>query len=104
EEDHLYEYLNLLVSRPDLAQALGSKAREWVARECSWEAVAKCYASFAESVIAGPVPTKEWQSRNARRERPKAAAAGSNTAEANAAETASIQVAGDSSAGDYVSG
>src|SRR5262249_22253318 len=37
EEDHLYEYLDLLVSRPDVARGLGVRARQWVERECNWE-------------------------------------------------------------------
>jgi glycosyltransferase involved in cell wall biosynthesis/SAM-dependent methyltransferase len=53
EEDHLYEYLNLLVSRPDVARGLGERARTWVARECNWESVARRYAEFLESVVAG---------------------------------------------------
>src|SRR2546427_186903 len=35
EEDVLFEYLNLLVSRPDLAQAMGERARCYVQRECN---------------------------------------------------------------------
>ena len=46
EEDHLFEYLNLLVSRPEVARALGARARAWVERECGWESVARRYASF----------------------------------------------------------
>jgi glycosyltransferase involved in cell wall biosynthesis/SAM-dependent methyltransferase len=57
EEEHLFEYLNLLVSRRELAQVLGAKAREWVARECNWESVARRYANFLEGVIEG----KEWR-------------------------------------------
>ncbi len=57
EEDHLFEYLNLLVSRPELARAMGTRAREWVKRECSWESVACRYASFLQAVVEG----KEWQ-------------------------------------------
>jgi glycosyltransferase involved in cell wall biosynthesis/SAM-dependent methyltransferase len=57
EEDHLFEFLNLLVSRPELARAMGARAREWVKRECSWESVAQRYAEFVESVVQG----KEWQ-------------------------------------------
>ncbi len=53
EEDHLFEYLNLLVSRPELARALGARAREWVERECAWESVARRYADFLECVIKG---------------------------------------------------
>jgi glycosyltransferase involved in cell wall biosynthesis/SAM-dependent methyltransferase len=48
EEDHLFEYLNLLVSRPELARALGARAREWVERECKWDLVAQRYAYFLE--------------------------------------------------------
>src|SRR5450432_2743608 len=40
EEDHIFEYLNLLVSRPEIAQALGARARRWVERECNWDLVA----------------------------------------------------------------
>jgi SAM-dependent methyltransferase len=48
EEDHLFEYLNILVSRPQLAQALGARAREWVEKECNWNFVAERYACFLE--------------------------------------------------------
>src|SRR5262249_10557324 len=56
EEEHLYEYLNMLVSRPDVARALGARARAWVERECNWESVARRYADFLTSVLGG----KEW--------------------------------------------
>jgi glycosyltransferase involved in cell wall biosynthesis/SAM-dependent methyltransferase len=46
EEDHLFEYLNLLVSRPEIARALGARARQWVERECNWNLVAERYAHF----------------------------------------------------------
>ncbi len=52
EEDYLFEYMNLLVSRPELARALGMRARDWVTRECAWESVAQRYASFVEAVVA----------------------------------------------------
>jgi glycosyltransferase involved in cell wall biosynthesis/SAM-dependent methyltransferase len=48
EEDHLFEYLNILVSRPELAQALGGRARQWVERECNWNLVAERYTCFLE--------------------------------------------------------
>jgi glycosyltransferase involved in cell wall biosynthesis/SAM-dependent methyltransferase len=51
EEDHLYEYMNLLVSRPDVARGLGARAREWVERECNWESVARRYAEFLQCVV-----------------------------------------------------
>ena len=56
EEDFLFEYLNLLVSRRDLREALGARAREWVATECAWPTVARKYAEFLEGVANGHVP------------------------------------------------
>lgn len=56
EEENLFEYMNLLVSRPTLARAMGERAREWVERECNWESVGRRYVSFLEAVSAG----KEW--------------------------------------------
>lgn len=53
EEDQIFEYLNLLVSRPDLAQALGRRARQYVERECNWELAAARYASFLGAVVEG---------------------------------------------------
>ena len=57
EEDLIFEYLNLLVSRPEVAQALGARARDYVAQKCNWATVARQYADFLEAVAAG----KEWQ-------------------------------------------
>jgi glycosyltransferase involved in cell wall biosynthesis/SAM-dependent methyltransferase len=57
EEDLIFEYLNLLVSRPEVAQALGRRAREYVARECDWQVVAARYAGFLQAVANGV----EWQ-------------------------------------------
>jgi SAM-dependent methyltransferase len=53
EEDLIFEYLNLLVSRPEVAGELGARARDYVSRECSWEAVARRYAEFLEAVAEG---------------------------------------------------
>ncbi|HTX37845.1 MAG TPA: methyltransferase domain-containing protein [Bryobacteraceae bacterium] len=53
EEDLIFEYLNLLVSRPEVCQALGNRAREYVARECNWASVARRYADFLEAVVEG---------------------------------------------------
>ena len=50
EEDEIFEYLNQLVSRPELARALGARARDWAERECSWDRVAERYARFLEAV------------------------------------------------------
>lgn len=46
EEDHLFEYMSLLVSRPEIAQALGARARAWVEKECNWDLVARKYSYF----------------------------------------------------------
>jgi SAM-dependent methyltransferase len=53
EEDHIFEYLNLLVSRPEVRRALGARAHAWVARECAWPHVAERYAAFLESLVLG---------------------------------------------------
>ncbi|MDE3167385.1 MAG: methyltransferase domain-containing protein, partial [Acidobacteriota bacterium] len=53
EEDLIFEALNLLVSRPDAAAALGARAREYVARECNWDTVAEQYVGFLEAVRDG---------------------------------------------------
>ncbi len=50
EEDHLFEYLNLLVSRPEFRRELGARARTWVERECAWPKVAQKYTDFLEAV------------------------------------------------------
>lgn len=55
EEEVLFEYLNLLTARPELARAMGERARAWVERECSWSSVAVRYAAFLESVVRGEV-------------------------------------------------
>ena len=57
EEDLIFEYLNLLVSRRDLAKAMGERARAYVERECGWGLVAERYASFLCAVKDG----REWQ-------------------------------------------
>jgi glycosyltransferase involved in cell wall biosynthesis/SAM-dependent methyltransferase len=57
EEDLIFEYLNLLVARPEVARRFGANAREWVRHECNWNLVARQYASFLESIAAGG----EWE-------------------------------------------
>jgi glycosyltransferase involved in cell wall biosynthesis/SAM-dependent methyltransferase len=56
EVDLLFEYLNLLVSRPEVRRAFGERARRYVAEHCSWERVASQYAGFLEAVAEG----REW--------------------------------------------
>jgi glycosyltransferase involved in cell wall biosynthesis/SAM-dependent methyltransferase len=53
EEDCLFEYLNLLVSRPAVACEMGARAKRWVERECAWSIVARRYAEFLEAVVEG---------------------------------------------------
>ena len=55
EEDVIFEYLNLLMSRPDVAKALGARARCYVERECNWDLVAARYAAFLHAVAEGNV-------------------------------------------------
>jgi glycosyltransferase involved in cell wall biosynthesis/SAM-dependent methyltransferase len=57
EVDFLYEYLNLLVSRPEVARALGERARSYVAKRCAWPRVAAEYAGFLRAVVEG----REWR-------------------------------------------
>jgi glycosyltransferase involved in cell wall biosynthesis/SAM-dependent methyltransferase len=53
EEDLIFEYLNLLVSRPDLARAMGERAKCWVERECNWQSVAERYVTFLSQFREG---------------------------------------------------
>jgi glycosyltransferase involved in cell wall biosynthesis/SAM-dependent methyltransferase len=53
EEDLIFEYLNMLTSRRDVAGAIGERAAEYVKEECNWDRVACLYASFLRSVVAG---------------------------------------------------
>ncbi len=64
EEDHLFEYLNLLVSRPEVRKALGARAREWVECECTWPKVARRYAEFLERIAGNgtALPARETTS------------------------------------------
>jgi glycosyltransferase involved in cell wall biosynthesis/SAM-dependent methyltransferase len=59
EEDLIFEYLNLLASRPEVRREIGERARRYVAEECNWPSVAGWYAEFLESVVAGT----EWHRR-----------------------------------------
>ncbi|MFB3777415.1 MAG: glycosyltransferase [Bryobacteraceae bacterium] len=59
EEEVIFEYLNLLVSRPSLARAMGERARLWVERECNWPLVARRYVEFLGAILAGAEPEAE---------------------------------------------
>ncbi len=48
EEDLIFEYLNLLTARPEIAALMGERAKQYVARECNWESVARRYADFLQ--------------------------------------------------------
>ena len=44
----IFEYLHLLVTRPDVGRQIGESARQWVARECAWSVVARKYVGFLQ--------------------------------------------------------
>jgi glycosyltransferase involved in cell wall biosynthesis/SAM-dependent methyltransferase len=54
EDEVLFEYLRLLVSRPDLRQALGEHAKQYVAESCNWSTVAAKYVRFLETLNHPP--------------------------------------------------
>lgn len=56
EEETLFEYLNLLISRPAVARTLGERARRWVDSECRWDIVAHRYAAFLQQAADGCEP------------------------------------------------
>src|SRR5437879_4581093 len=56
EEDLIFEFLNLLVSRPELAREFGARARTYAEREFGWDTVACRYASFLHAIAEG----REW--------------------------------------------
>jgi glycosyltransferase involved in cell wall biosynthesis/SAM-dependent methyltransferase len=56
EEDCIFEYLNLLLSRPEVARELGARAKRYVAEQCNWRKVAGWYADFVEAVAEG----RDW--------------------------------------------
>ena len=53
EEDVLFEYLNVLTSRPGLRHDLGARAKAWVETECAWSRAAQEYYRFLESITSG---------------------------------------------------
>ncbi len=72
EEDLIFEYLNLLVSRPEVARQLGERARDYVARECNWANVAAQYAGFMDAVVRGVAFNAETQRTQREAQRTKA--------------------------------
>ena len=69
EEEHLFEYLNLLAIRPSVRCALGDRARTWAEQECSWDSVARRYTDFLEAVVAGKQIARARQGQRCRRDR-----------------------------------
>ncbi|MEP6961681.1 MAG: methyltransferase domain-containing protein, partial [Acidobacteriota bacterium] len=53
EEEHIFEYLKLLLAKPEIGRALGCKAKRWVEQECRWDLVAQRYADFLQAVADG---------------------------------------------------
>ena len=73
EEDYLFEYLNLLVSRPEVRKELGARARQWVETECAWPKVAQHYAEFLEHVAHNGTADFSIPTRNVEPASPPAA-------------------------------
>jgi glycosyltransferase involved in cell wall biosynthesis/SAM-dependent methyltransferase len=65
EEDFIFEYLSVLVSRPDLAQAMGERARQWVETECNWGSVAGRYVDFLNQFREGRIPERSSPAQTA---------------------------------------
>jgi glycosyltransferase involved in cell wall biosynthesis/predicted SAM-dependent methyltransferase len=54
EDEVLFEYLRLLVTRLDLARAMGERAKAYVERDCNWGVVAAQYARFVQMLTSPP--------------------------------------------------
>lgn len=63
ETDLIFEYLSLLIAKPELRRALGDRARDYVARECAWETVglrfAEALADAAQGRLVSDPPGSE---------------------------------------------
>ncbi|MBI4458694.1 MAG: methyltransferase domain-containing protein, partial [Acidobacteria bacterium] len=57
EVDWLYEYMKVLLNEPELRRAVGDKAREYAAQECSWPQVADQYVRFLRQRIGREIST-----------------------------------------------
>jgi glycosyltransferase involved in cell wall biosynthesis len=64
EEQLIFEYLNLLVARPEVARKIGEAAKDWVEKECSWRIVARKYVEFLENVVQGKQTGGQAHTRN----------------------------------------
>jgi glycosyltransferase involved in cell wall biosynthesis/SAM-dependent methyltransferase len=56
EDEVLFEYLRLLISRPDLTRALGERAKTYVEETCNWSSVANGYFRFLQMLAPPPEP------------------------------------------------
>jgi glycosyltransferase involved in cell wall biosynthesis/SAM-dependent methyltransferase len=86
EEQLIFEYLNLLTSRGDVARTIGHHARSWVEKECSWRIAARKYADFLARVVHG-----ESEAPMAP-ERPRVMIAGYDSESRNGAAPAAAEV------------
>jgi len=53
EEELVFEYLNLLAARPEVAREIGERAARYVQEQCNWDRVAGLYAAFLECIVKG---------------------------------------------------
>ncbi len=53
EVEVIAEYLGLLCARPEFAQAMGTRARYYVAENCAWDRVARQYADWVRAYVEG---------------------------------------------------
>ncbi len=61
EVEILFEYMNLLASRPDVARAVGERARHHVASECSWARVGTLFWKALSDLDYDVSPPREDQ-------------------------------------------
>ncbi len=78
ETDLILEYLSLLIAKPELRRAIGERARDYVARESSWEAVGRRFAEVLAASAEGRFVEDEPEPATA--DEPIAAAAAVETA------------------------
>jgi glycosyltransferase involved in cell wall biosynthesis/SAM-dependent methyltransferase len=53
EVDAVFEYLQLLITYPEVGRQMGARARQYVASQCSWDHVAQRYADWVRAVVEG---------------------------------------------------
>ena len=95
ETDLIFQYLDLLVARPEVARSMGRRARDYVAHKCSWPKVAELYARSVEAVAKGTFDTN-WglphgESANGRAAPPESL---TDSPDSGAGARASVEAAG----------